>query len=276
MNKIQQIKKYYNDAFRYNAFTMCVLLYKKLNISYNFIPKIGCSSLKKTLGSANETLNETDDVHESDRKHICLSFSEHHNTKKLIVLRNPQNRVLSAYLDKIAIPSETFAWDCCYNILTKIRGVNPSDFQDIMHQGQTPTFREFVTYLSITDDSNLDTHWRSQLSLMAFDEYDFIFSLENLYQQWNESELTNIKITSVKWEYENKLVNSKIFQYQRSQKNILHHDYFGSEVIKFLKIAGNQARILLIIDSDIKKCIMSRFFDDICYYESVFKIKCAP
>jgi hypothetical protein len=97
-------------------------------------------------------------------------------------------------LDKITDPQEIFAWDCCYGILTQIRKINPDLFQDEMKSGRTPTFREFIQYLSINTDLQLDTHWRSQLSLLAFDKYDYCFSLETLKADWDNSELSGVDL----------------------------------------------------------------------------------
>ncbi len=88
---------------------------------------------------------------------------------KFCFVRNPYERLLSGYLDKIARPSEQRALLCRQLGLT-----NPVD-QDL-------TFGEFVNAIYDQSPIEMDNHWRPQYYQTFQDkiEYDFIGRVESL------------------------------------------------------------------------------------------------
>jgi len=91
------------------------------------------------------------------------------------VVRNPWSRLVSAYLDKFVINKNT--------AISSTREIEKKIYKQ---QGKRPdykrsiTFRQFVDYVSNTEDSSLNPHWRSQHTFLSDFKFDYIGHLETL------------------------------------------------------------------------------------------------
>lgn len=99
---------------------------------------------------------------------------------RFAVLRNPAERAVSGYINKFVLVTPPGKADG-----------NPLDTESMIdwvyaQRGEKPdydraiTFAEFVDSLVATEDSVLDTHFRSQHEFLAGQDFDELFSVEKL------------------------------------------------------------------------------------------------
>jgi hypothetical protein len=260
------MKRSSNSSYRY------ILNYKNINVSYNYIPKNACTSIKKTLGVANGTLTIDQTPHGKENPNISYCITPHFNSVKLIVYRNPFKRIVSAFLDKISNPKKNVGLDVCETIFKNQRNIeneNENDIKNLIDSKNTPTFLEFMQYVSMRDDNNLNEHWRSQCSLSLFDEYDLIFSFENLNNEWNNSILGKYPII-------------KHDKHTTNYGGDTSCDYnpFWDEDIALLPgalIVDRLKKLQISIDKnvfykndEVKELFINRFADDIYIYRHFF------
>lgn len=267
---IKSIKKHYLDFFRFYSLRSNVLFYKNLNISYNFIPKVACTTLKYTLGIANGSLLPWQDPH-YDRvsELVCLSRAIHFSAIKLVVLRNPYTRIASAYLNKIADPVEWFAIDLTSQALSELRGIDAAKVHEVIQSGQTLSFEEFILFLSQREDLMLDTHWRSQISMLAFEEYDVVLDFDSLEEGWGKSQLRWIPLISNMPHAINVIDIPK--KELNSESGVLLSTIYGKEVLKILSGSEKKfSKMDFFKDPKLKEVFEMRFYDDILMYKTQF------
>lgn len=171
------------------------LYYKNSKLLYTFIPKNACTTLKYTLGVTNENYDHTRTAHFHDKIYRYNGDDLPSDVRRLIVLRDPFARIISAYLEKIVNPPyESFAFDVSCQILKNQRGFLDTD--KIRVGDVVPTFKEFICYLFRRTDMQLNEHWRAQVAFPQFPTYDYVFCLERLSQDWLTSDLANIAFHS--------------------------------------------------------------------------------
>jgi len=267
---IKSIKKYYLDFFRFYSLRSNVLFYKNLNISYNFTPKVACTTLKYSLGIANGTMLPWEHPH-FDRVNevICLSQAIHSSAIKIVVLRNPYTRIVSAYLNKIANPVELFAIDCTAQVIAELRGIDPARVHDVIQSGQTPSFQEFILFLSRREDVVLDTHWRQQISMLAFEDYDVTLDFDRLEENWAKSQLRWIPLISNR-PHASDLLDTLKTEIKSENKAPLSTLY-GKELLNILSASENKpSKMVFFNDPKLKEVFDSRFYDDLLLYKSSF------
>jgi hypothetical protein len=158
------------------------LYYPKLKIAFNFIPKNACSSIKNTLRFYSEGYASLDNVHnDSDYLKPFLLDSDWF---VFLVVRDPFDRVVSAYLDKIINPIEENALKLVVQIYEE-RGL-------IYKKGKSVPFIYFLEWISTQPIDYLDAHWRPQSSLLRFSKYTDIFYMNKLESQWNSSKFGSV------------------------------------------------------------------------------------
>lgn len=266
-NNVKNILKHYqydSSIFRRGD----IFYYKNIKIAYTYIPKNACTTIKKTLGFANGNLTKDDNIH--DPKGL-ISFSANNilNSTKLIVLRNPFKRLVSAFLDKIARPEKQFIGMEGNKHIFKSQGKKVDEINNLIKSNNTATFLEFVQYLSKTPDIHLDEHWRSQSSFCMLDDYDLIFPLERLEQRWNSSILSKYPIKKMDLHTTN-----------FGKEVINDTNLFGSEdicllpanfIVKKLKESGLSIdKNLFFKNNEVRELFMDRFADDIFIYKNIF------
>lgn len=98
---------------------------------------------------------------------------------KMMILRNPFNRLVSAYLDKFvktaANPPETARHYIRGASKKLAKVITPATF----------TFADFLRYTATLDDKQLDTHWVPQVRFLAGHTFDFYGDVENIAPTYN-------------------------------------------------------------------------------------------
>lgn len=170
-----------NISFKGDSFLlpedMFRLYYPKLKIAFNFIPKNACSTIKNTLRHYSDGFVSVDFLH-NDLDFI-KPYELDFDWKILLIVRDPFDRIVSAYLDKIINPVEENALKLVIQLF-KERGL-------IYRPGKSIPFIFFLEWISTQPLEFLDAHWRPQSSLLRFDNYTDIFHLETLGAQWASS-----------------------------------------------------------------------------------------
>jgi hypothetical protein len=150
---------------------------------YCSIPKNACTLFKTfTLEHSDDSgFQKGGDVHAYLARNVTpVTFTdpavlEGSEYFKFAVLRNPFERLVSAYLDKFVqwLPKpEKFAFDV-------IQHVHDSNGLDGDYS-KSITFSQFIHYLAETPPVLLDRHWRPQFLYLAETHFDHIGQFENI------------------------------------------------------------------------------------------------
>lgn len=194
ISNAKEILNRYREAHAQENLGTIALYFENISVSYSYIPKNACTTLKTSLGVANGSLEADVSPHERERDYVTHSWHPHLNAYRFIALRDPFRRVVSAYLEKIAQPVESFARDVCNSIMRNLRKLAEDEIAQAIVSGESPTFREFIRYLLIRSDERLDGHWRGQCSFFTFEKYHAIMPVEELNQYWGGSPLKRIPL----------------------------------------------------------------------------------
>uniref|UniRef100_A0A672ZJ38 Carbohydrate sulfotransferase n=1 Tax=Sphaeramia orbicularis TaxID=375764 RepID=A0A672ZJ38_9TELE len=168
----------------------------KYKLLYCEVPKAGCSNWKRTLmvlaGQASNARSITHDtVHYNNHLNRLDSFDHKeimHRLQtytKVVFVREPLERLVSAYRDKFENPNNHYHNLFGKPIISKYR-VNPS--QEALRTGNGVTFKEFVQYLlDVHRPVGMDIHWElaNQLCHPCLIDYDFIGKFENMEEESN-------------------------------------------------------------------------------------------
>lgn len=155
---------------------MAMMYFDEHKLRFIRIPKNACSTVINSLGFS--------EVRGRNPHHIGNPFSvaplEAEAWPCLAVLRDPFDRVVSAYLNKFTeiLPDELFVHELVEYMWRAQRGLaRPSSTSSV-------TFREFVTHLCAFPDEQLDPHWRSQCSFLRDEKPTIYLWMDTLAEQW--------------------------------------------------------------------------------------------
>jgi hypothetical protein len=267
----QQIVEAHRQSNLRDNLTGFVLYYERLNLSYTYIPKNACGYLKFNFGMANGTMNTSVDVHAESEKRLTHSWYPHLMATKIIVLRNPFQRTISAFLNKISRQTlEPPARQVCALIFKNQRRMNDKEVDQHLESGVRPSFAEFVTFLGYTPDKDLDCHWRSQCTFFTFEKYDKIFALETLDADWPKSGLNHIQMVEG-WGNPTTRGNKIV----REQKDLGISSLVpyapGEEIQRLMTENGTVPATPLFFNCErALQIFKTRFADDLFVFESLF------
>ncbi|KAM9860830.1 carbohydrate sulfotransferase 8 isoform 1-T2 [Aulostomus maculatus] len=168
----------------------------KYKLLYCQVPKAGCSNWKRTLmvlaGQASNAQSiKHDTVHYGNHLKTLDSFDRQgimrrlETYTKVIFVREPLERMVSAYRDKFENPNNYYHSLFGKPIISKYR-VNAS--KAALNTGNGVTFQEFVQYLlDVHRPVGMDIHWEqaNQLCNPCHIDYDFIGKFENMEEESN-------------------------------------------------------------------------------------------
>mgnify|MGYP003403006954 CR=1 FL=1 len=183
---------------------------------------------------------------------------------KFVILRNPFNRLVSAYLDKFVklrhsdklpeLPVQKVI-----NNVYEFLGLTPNIDKSI-------TFSQFVQYLTRMEDLQLDSHWRPQsafLSLGLF-EFDFIGQFEklNLVIEYFENKFA-FKVNQSILATSHQLHITSYGTFQNSDKL---HDKYPAE----LRTLEKFPKAINLYTPELEHFVRQRYSKDIEIYEREF------
>ena len=168
-----------------------LLVSEKHKILYRPIAKNACSSLKRLMVSIADIkhgqLMIDADIHESidnyrtgaklgdldiDYARQIMASAEYF---KFVVVRDPFDRLVSAYLEKFVInrknrdnPRHTSS------VIAAIQGLSAPDFD------RGISFADFVRHVTSQDPEQLDPHWKPQMLYLRDVDYDRIYRMDQL------------------------------------------------------------------------------------------------
>lgn len=168
----------------------------KHKLLYCQVPKAGCSNWKRTLmvlsGKASDAQSiKHNTVHNGNHLLTLNSFdlngimSRLETYTKVMFVREPLERMVSAYRDKFANPNEYY-----HNLFGKpiIRKYRTNASMSALSTGSGVTFSEFVQYLlDVHRPVGMDIHWEpaNQLCNPCQLDYDIIGMFENMEEESN-------------------------------------------------------------------------------------------
>ncbi|KAM8895175.1 carbohydrate sulfotransferase 8-like isoform 2-T3 [Spinachia spinachia] len=168
----------------------------KYKLLYCQVPKAGCSNWKRTLivlaglaPNAQSIKHDTAhggrylrELNTFDRKGIMHRLETY---TKFMFVREPLERMVSAYRDKLENPNDYYHNLFGKPIISKYRA-NPSP--EALNTGNGVTFKEFVQYLlDVHRPVGMDIHWdqTNQLCNPCLIDYNFIGKFENMEEESN-------------------------------------------------------------------------------------------
>ena len=159
--------KYHNFA---KAFT---ITHPKSKTICTWIPKNACSTLRFSFAKANGLIrskNEIEWIH-SNNESFCADDKELINASyTFTILRDPLERILSYFLDKICHPDGDTNYDKSYSHARKTFKTN-----------NETTFNTFIESIYINPRLILeDIHIVPQCKFLVYEKYDDYFSLEKM------------------------------------------------------------------------------------------------
>ena len=168
-----------------------ILVSDRYRTLFCFVPKVACSNWKRIFLVLNGHHNSTDDIsrtqaHESASSETLDRNSDEEisfklqNYKKIMFVRDPLERLLSAYRNKIAYDyNGKFHRRFGIEIIKKYR----KNFTEEVSKQDRATFPEFVAYLVHQGSTEKrDVHWERQHHLCqpCRINYDFVGRYESL------------------------------------------------------------------------------------------------
>ena len=160
-----------------------IIVDEKFKLLFCYIPKVSCSQWKSVMASLNGTPSNYW-IHNPRNFKFLDAYPKDETEKmlksyfKFVFVREPFERLLSAYLDKFYSGDRAFHKNYALTILSKYRpGVEPVD--------KNITFDEFLNYVINIGDEYWNEHWQTydKLCHPCAVQYDFVGKFENIEEE---------------------------------------------------------------------------------------------
>lgn len=160
-----------------------LLYFSEHKIKFVKIPKNACSTVINSLGWS---VVRDRNPHEYDHE-FFTTLQDTSSWHCLVVLRDPYERLISGYLNKLIYPSdeEPFSHDLLDTVWLEDRGT----FR--FNKRSSISFKEFVNFVCRNDDESLDQHWQSQAHHINEAQPSLVLDLVNLQENWESSHVLN-------------------------------------------------------------------------------------
>ena len=204
--KVNQFCKHFNystklpeDRNRRDGLYQHLLYDDSKKINFCYVPKAGCSNWKRMFAvlkgteNANNTKRPSSEVLKNTDKLRHLSSTEQNRRLetyfKFAFVRNPLERIVSGYRNKIAVPikygnREHWPDDVSHYIIKTYSREKYTKWEETNFTSTNvyPSFEEFVKYLIDSDLDSLNEHFRPFVNLChpCAVNYNFIGNFYNL------------------------------------------------------------------------------------------------
>jgi len=181
---------------------------------------------------------------------------------KFAVLRNPFDRIVSAYFDKFAkYENIDLTARPVVVAVHKSLGMEPDIQKSI-------TFRQFVQYLAETEDFLLDEHWRPQHSFLCQNaiHFDFIGQFENLEETVQTLEKQFGFTVKTKVTPSGKKGFGHITHYESFEEGNAFHDLYPQQ----LRQLGAFPKPIQMYTAELRSLVETRFKEDLDLYRQRF------
>lgn len=232
-----------------------------LDVSYLYIRKNACTAWKNVF--INESEHQYDELkydnpmHFMGIHHSISNKKAQKSTYRIVVLREPLGRIVSAFLNQFVDRIE-----------------RPTEFHEkvVKHLGKSlenVTFRDFVNrYLIDLDPTNVDSHFWNQKSYLEDVSYNKVILLQNLY-----IDTKKLFGKSFADKYFKKKVNATS---NKKSYEVDACDLKAGEILSnFKKGMGWPSTISFLKDQEIYNTLTIYCEEDIQLYESKLKAKVA-
>ena len=173
----------------------------KHKLIYCEVPKVACTNWKRILLILTGKMATTnpldllpDRVHHDYAHRFLRTLNSYTSTEiqyrlrnyyKVIFVRNPLERMLSAYRNKFLSGDNTYFNQKYGTRIIRRYRVNAT--QDALRHGNGVTFNEFITYLLDSRSGPFNSHWEAyyKLCLPCLVQYDYIGKYETLGEDGN-------------------------------------------------------------------------------------------
>lgn len=159
------------------------LYYPNLKIAYSYIAKNACSTLKGSLAAAENGSTYQHVPHELDDQFRGRPESFDDSWTSILVLRDPFDRFVSAYLDKITRPVGDASYPKLIEEIYRDSGRPPP------RGDESVSITEFFQWVTQQDRDDLDIHWRPQSLMISLPRFDHVMRVESLNDDWSETGL---------------------------------------------------------------------------------------
>lgn len=257
-----------------NALLTRYLVNHKYKLIYCPIPKNACTLFRTMMIQQSDDFDRYEELQLSIHEYMSVenmglrltdfSYLHHPEYFKFVILRNPFERLVSAYLDKIAKHKqpESFAQKLIENVYKSME-MTPDIEQSI-------TFSQLVRYLAKTEDKKINEHWRSQHTFLGLGlfKFDYIGQFEKLDSV--------LKYLERKFGFQ---ITRDVSKHHNQPEYITSYGNYDSQE-KFPKKYPEELRKLAGVPTsnqfftpELEQLVRERYAADIQLYEEEFKVK---
>ncbi|MGH8045816.1 MAG: sulfotransferase family 2 domain-containing protein [Chthoniobacterales bacterium] len=232
------------------------------------IPKNACTWLKTAFVQnstmAAEFAGSSVDAHQflrNPKNHfrlMNLNFLTHSKYFSFVVLRNPFDRLASAYSNLFIRPLKWHALPD-HSVRTAVLEIQ-------RRKGETPdaarsvTFEEFIRHLARTDDYDLDYHFRPQRAFFEqLQDFEFVGRVEDM------DAVRRVLTDKLKWSFEGVAGHNRTV-YADARDDVRHHKTRPHDLQK----SGVFPSTRSLFTDELHDIVMERYAGDFAIYEQAF------